>query len=240
MPRGGKFVGKLISPAGGAPEYFGPCESKPEAAQLYSHAAAQLREREAAAAGTRNARALDNGVAKRQPSTGSWFRSALLSPSARPRASAVRAPRVRLWDHRATLFVDVPPAPRAERACAPGALGSPERPAGEEADGSGGAHCYVPPSPPDGASSTATAGAAAAVAVGASASVGAGLGEGAGAGAGEGAGKFKRSARASAGKGARMESRRLYNAVVTVSDLPPAYAEHRFWFVMQFVPDMQW
>jgi hypothetical protein len=37
-----------------------------------------------------------------------------------------------------------------------------------------------------------------------------------------------------------VENKRLYNAVVTVSDLPPCYAEHRFWFVLQFVPDMQW
>jgi hypothetical protein len=37
-----------------------------------------------------------------------------------------------------------------------------------------------------------------------------------------------------------VRSHRLYNAVVTVAGLPEAYARHHYWFVMQYVPDMQW
>ena len=38
----------------------------------------------------------------------------------------------------------------------------------------------------------------------------------------------------------RPSDARLYEAVVVVKDQPPCYAHVRFWFVVQFVPDVMW
>jgi len=222
VPRGGKVVGKLVSSSGGSPEYFGPCENEAEAAELYTHARGQLLAREKAAN--------DEIVTGSAP-----------EPAAKPVVPpAARKHRPRLWTLRDTILVDQPTPPRPERAGGIRSVPEPPpskppislKPARESSGGlkeEGLKEHDVEEE--NGVCNDIEGAASTSVTVSNTVTdtvtvTHAGTSNGIG---------LKRGS-----SSLQLENKRLYNAVVSVSDLPPAYAEFQYWFVLQFVPDMQW